>query len=55
MPLKKGASKKSISKNIKRLKLEGMSSRQAIAVALSKAERIKKKRRKNARRRAGSR
>jgi hypothetical protein len=42
MPLKKGKNKKVISGNIKKLKEEGYSQRQAIAIALDTAWRAKK-------------
>lgn len=46
MPLKKGSSKKTVSKNIKKLIDEGRSQSQAIAIALSEASRAKKRSKK---------
>jgi uncharacterized protein YdaT len=43
MPLRKGRSKKAISKNISTLMREGRPQKQAIAIAMSKAGKSKRK------------
>lgn len=43
MPLRRGKSKKTVSSNIRKLRHEGYSQKQSVAVAMSKAGKSRKK------------
>lgn len=46
MPLAKGSSKKTISKNIRKMRKEGYPQKQSVAAALTAAQRSSRKRRR---------